>query len=388
MYKLNGDLKVRIRSILPNYITLLCGIILITTISGKIYLEYLIPLFALFYFLIVKRGTVQGSAGKDIFILFGTFITIQAAGLLQNITIYSIKNILTSASVFVIVYTILAGEVLVQPGYIKIFYIVICIALTGLSGVDAGSKNAIAGNAVFLYLLLIVLLAGNEYTSKKRRRKKAGFRLYSVVIGMLPGVVFSFLYSARTALLVSIALILFYFIFYYINLKTRTYWKLFSVMVVFIVVGLSFYINIKSFSWYLELNELSLQYFGKNIDSSRSYLWQTSLAELKGLDWIWGLGTGITPFIPRYFNSSFHNSFIQTLMQNGIIALLCLIFIFWILWKHIVQIKERRLRALFMSAFIAVVAYNCMECCLLQNKSFLGMIQWIILSLGVYYANT
>ena len=47
------------------------------------------------------------------------------------------------------------------------------------------------------------------------------------------------------------------------------------------------------------------------------------------------------------------------------------------------KIKERSLRALFVSAFVAVIAYNCMECCLLQNKTFLGMMQWMVLALGV-----
>lgn len=239
---------------------------------------------------------------------------------------------------------------------------------------------------VFLFLLLTLILHERYLRNHQNKRGLGIMTAIRFSICMMPAVIFSFLCASRTALFVSILLVVLFCLFYFFDFKPSTYKKLFTVMLIFIVLGLTLYINAKDYKWYESLNVISQQYFGKNIDSSRSYLWQTSLAQLKGTDWIWGLGTGIKPFIPRYANSSFHNSFIQTLMQNGVIGLSCVVFIFWIIWTNIVKIEVRPLRALFMSAFVAVVLYNCMECCLLQNKSFLGMIQWSILSLGVYYA--
>lgn len=386
MYKLNCNLKVKIRSILPNYITLLCGMILITTISGKIYLEYLIPLFALFYFFVVKRGMIQGPVSKDIFVMFVSFIVLQCIGLLKNVTFYSVKNIITSSCVLFLVAAILRGSNRAQAFYIKIYYVIACISIPFLSRMQMTSKNTITGCMVFLFLLLTLILHERYLRNHQNKRGLGIMTAIRFSICMMPAVIFSFLCASRTALFVSILLVVLFCLFYFFDFKPSTYKKLFTVMLIFIVLGLTLYINAKDYKWYESLNVISQQYFGKNIDSSRSYLWQTSLAQLKGTDWIWGLGTGIKPFIPRYANSSFHNSFIQTLMQNGVIGLSCVVFIFWIIWTNIVKIEVRPLRALFMSAFVAVVLYNCMECCLLQNKSFLGMIQWSILSLGVYYA--
>ena len=388
MQRLKVNLGIKVSSVLPNYITLLCGIILITFVTEKMYLEYLIPFCSLNYFLIIKRGKIQGSVGKKMFILFGIFIAIQFAGLLKNVTVYSVKNILTSGSVFLIIYTILSGKFKIQKEYIKIYYFMACIVLFFLSKIETNSKNTLAGCAIFLYLLLIVLMEWNKSEERKRTKQKGCRMELIVMIGMLPAIIFSLVYSSRTALFTGIFIILLYFAFYLFDLNARTYQRVFGPMLFFIIAGLVIYINAKNYSWYDSINTISLKYFGKNIDSSRSYLWRTSLAELKGLNLILGMGTGITPFIKRYANSSFHNSFIQTLMQNGVVGLLCLIVIFWILWKHIVQITDRSLRALLMAAFFAVVAYNCMECCLLQNKFFLGMIQWMILSLGICYAET
>ena len=254
-----------------------------------------------------------------------------------------------------------------------------------LSKAEIITQNTTAGGMTFLSLLLIILMSEGRYPSGKKGKGKYKTAVW-LVVGMIPAIVFSFAVSARTALFVNLFLIVFYFLFSFFDFRARTYRNMFCIMVVAIIAGLVFYINIRNYSWYTALNAFSYQYFGKNIDSSRSYLWRTSLAELHGSDWIWGLGTGIRPFIPRYANSSFHNSFIQTLMQNGAVGLMCLIFIFGVIWNALAQIRERSTRALFMSAFIAVVAYNCMECCLLQNKAFLGMIQWIILAIGVRYA--
>ena len=385
MLRMNNGLKVKTNSILPNYITLLCSIILITIITGKLYLEYLIPFIAFFCFLVKEKGVIRGCTGKNIFLLFGIFIAIQVMGLIKNLTIFSLKNIMTSGCMFLIIYTVLNGKVGIQKGYIKIYYVIACAAMFLLSKAEIITQNTTAGGMTFLSLLLIILMSEERYPSGKKGKGKYKTAV-RLVVGMIPAIVFSFAVSARTALFVNLFLIVFYFLFSFFDFRARTYRNMFCIMVVAIIAGLVFYINIRNYSWYTALNAFSYQYFGKNIDSSRSYLWRTSLAELHGSDWIWGLGTGIRPFIPRYANSSFHNSFIQTLMQNGAVGLMCLIFIFGVIWNALAQIRERSTRALFMSAFIAVVAYNCMECCLLQNKAFLGMIQWIILAIGVRYA--
>lgn len=387
MYKLRVNLKIDRNSIIPGYLTILCGIILITIITDFIYFEYLIPVCSMIFFACGDKGKIKGKEGKKIFMGMLLFAAIQVIGLFGNFTIYSIKNILTTCATFLLIYTLAFGKISVQKYYIKFYYFMaclVCIAMIFIRNSAVEGGNTVAGYFTFYFLMLTAMLADRGSLKGGASSKTRNYKTV-IVLGcsILPPVIFSFLYAARTALIVSIFVLMFYFIFYIFNFEEKVYRRLFFVMLFFIVVALIVYIYATSFDWYDSVNALSVKYFGKNIDSSRSFLWRTSLRELRGFHWITGLGTGITPSLARYAGSSFHNSFIQTLMQNGILGLSSLIFVFWILWKNIVKIKERSLRALFMSAFVAVIAYNCMECCLLQNKTFLGMMQWMVLALGV-----
>lgn len=369
---------------IPNYITALSGFAMLTIITGLIQLEYLLPVLALAYFLIVQKGMIRNKTNKAIFLLFAGFVFLQIIGLIGNFTVYSLKNILSSGCAFLLICTVSDCRIRVQ-GYIKLLYILVCLtcalAMTSHKGND--SQNTVAGYYLFFTLTLIVLLVHKKGLGDRTKSFKIAMVLSC---SLLPSMVFAWIYAARTAFFVNLMVIFFYFLFYFLDLKDKTYKWLFVVILVLVFVGLTIYINASKYSWYGTYNILSVKYFGKNIDSSRSYLWMTSLSELKGMKLIFGLGTGTTPSMGRYAGSSFHNSFIQTVMQNGIWGLTCLIVIFYLIWEKLTQINARSLRALFLSAFIAVVAYNCMECCLLQNKTFLGMLQWILLAIGLNYS--
>ena len=123
--------------------------------------------------------------------------------------------------------------------------------------------------------------------------------------------------------------------------------------------------------------------FGKNIDSSRSYLWNESLKILSDWQYLLGMGTGKLPEVERYKSSSFHNSYLQLLMQNGLLGLMVLMMLFRKLWNLVIRTQIDDIVYFAISIFIAIIIYNCFETTLFQNKTFLGITEWV--ALGICY---
>lgn len=125
-----------------------------------------------------------------------------------------------------------------------------------------------------------------------------------------------------------------------------------------------------------------MEVFGKNLDSSRPYLWSSELSRLKN-DFFVGLGTGVLPQLERYAVSSFHNTYIQLLMQNGLIGLICLLVYLNVLWKTIASYIDAKLGKLLLAVLVGILIYNCFEVTLLSNKIFVGIVQWYGLVVGI-----
>ena len=143
-----------------------------------------------------------------------------------------------------------------------------------------------------------------------------------------------------------------------------------------------FYINIKEIYFYEFFDSISYNLFGKFLDSSRPFLWSESLKILSGWQYFIGAGTGKLPEIARFENSSFHNTYLQLFIQNGILGLIALIAVFKKLWNLIISNEIDEMSYLVISIFIGVIIYNCFETTLLQNKTFLGIVEWLTISIG------
>lgn len=159
----------------------------------------------------------------------------------------------------------------------------------------------------------------------------------------------------------------------------KKYRRLFYIYVLCLVAVIVFYIYLPTFSWYRDVNKYSLLLFNKNLNSSRGGLWLNELARLEDGTWLTGLGTGTLPAMERYSKSSFHSSFIQIMMQNGIIGLICLVFIFYGFWKQFAFYLEDNSIRYAGAILLGIMLYNCFEVTLLQNKISVGISEWFIL---------
>jgi len=219
-----------------------------------------------------------------------------------------------------------------------------------------------------------------EEISKKDKRKFHGELVLVVVLNCF----LSYLYDSRTPILVSIVIVLVFGFFNIVEPKTITLKSIYWVGVCCTTIFTCVYMYITEFSWYNEINQYSNFYFNKNIDSGRPALWRSIFEQLKGMELLIGKGTGVLPTWTKY--SSVHNSFLQIVLQNGLLGLAIVIMIFWYVWKRNARNPKSLVSKLSMSILVGIIVLNCFETTLLSNKAFLGTMQWMILGISMAYS--
>lgn len=250
--------------------------------------------------------------------------------------------------------------------------------------------NSLAGMAVFVCVVLF--FSGIKYSDyiksakPERHSSSRDWKKKIIVVAMIIALLFFLvvIYESHARSALSVLLIIFS-LFILLTLwkpKRKTLIFLFWFCIALGILGIAAYINVREFGWYSYLNDYSVELFGKNIDTSRPLLWSMSIEAL-GDNWLTGLGTGFLPSFGRFTDVSFHNSYLQILVPNGIVALVCLILIFFFIWRELASCADDVLVRLVISAFIGILVYNCFEATLLSNKLGVGFLEWFVLSMGV-----
>lgn len=234
-------------------------------------------------------------------------------------------------------------------------------------------QNTLSGGLCFFYCMnLFFYFSSNE--SKKKR----------ILIPFILLALFSlWITKGRTGVFTFVFILVFYIFLNRVAKNNKIYGKLLLAFVIGLIIGLIFYSNITSFSWYEDVNQYSVEYFGKNLDSSRGEIWITELSRLNGNSYVFGLGTGILPELERYSTASFHSTYVQMLIQNGISSLVVLYMIFYFITKRLEQFRSDKAIRFCFAVLLGVILYNCFETTLLQNKISVGIIEWFILGLGI-----
>lgn len=356
-------------------------IMMITKVVTEIIgLEYVILLLGMLFSIcfIIQQG-IEFNIFKTLFPLLLLFV-VQCAGFIRNPGMQALRTIIAVIGIWGISYCLLRRDKETCSIWYKLCFallIIFCFYQYWNGGEEFfSSKNSLAACLTFLYFDYLILNYINESELKSKRQK-----VYSIICCIVL-LFFVFVTSSRTALFTFLLILLIYVCLCFIRLQTKTLNIAYWLFVFGLVVIISVYTNIHNFSWYNEINQYSLSFFGKNLDSSRPYLWSSELSRLKS-DLFIGLGTGILPQLEHYTDSSFHNTYIQLLMQNGLIGLACLLVYLNNLWKIITCYIDTALGKLLLAMLIGVLIYNCFEVTLISNKIFVGTVQWYGLTVGI-----
>ena len=238
-------------------------------------------------------------------------------------------------------------------------------------------KNTLSGILVFVIAYMVYCHTRDcdeQGVGFFRPRIRAGALLVSVVLA----IVMIDIAKSRTALIVFLIIALTFMLLIKAKPSPKTLKIAFFVFIGLLFAALFIYANAKSFGWYDFLNGYSVRIFGKNIDSSRSALWMQALDSLSS-NYVFGLGTGVQPE-GSFAGKSFHNSFLQLLVENGIVGLLVFLAALYFLWAQISESPYPKSRAAAIAIFSGIIIYNCFESTLLCNKLSLGFIEWLLIA--------
>lgn len=370
-----------------NYILLLWMLACICVINKFLNiipnLDYLVWIVSCVIF-IIKVTHKYTSDESKLLLLFALLVLIQAIGCLQNLSIFSLRNLISSTMTMVLLTVLFILSKIKRSKLFNIFYFLTLVISLSVSIGFQRLGNTLPACIVFLTVgFLLYNIKYYQMINKEKIYnviKKLRYLFFSIPIAATLYITFHA--ESRSSLAVLFIIICSNFIFQLLEVNKTFLNRIFLCILIIITFSLIIYINLTKFSWFKDLNFYSQLYFDKNINSGRDYIWSYTFSNMEWWQFIIGCGTGKLPAITRYAESSFHNTFIQLFVQNGIIGLSILIAILRYIWNLILannSIKDARLS---ICIFIGVIIYNCFECTLIANKAFLGSIQWILLAIA------
>lgn len=342
----------------------------------SIYFEYLA--YGTILLFPMLNNTIFGKRNAQIIIkIYFLLLVLQIIGLFQICTIFSLKNIISALVVFIFILILFNHKLKINLELCTISYYAITFVLLIMTYDKVWLKNTIP--AVFLFISCSVGII-NWFYFKRTNNK---FYILNTLLPVLLSTYISYQHHSRTALFTLFIVITSFFIIKKWGGKGINLYYLFYCLIFSIFFMTYFYVNIKDFYFYNFFDSLSYELFGKFLDSSRPFLWSESLKILNGWQYLFGAGTGKLPEIERFQNSSFHNTYLQLFIQNGILGVFILIILFRKLWNLIISSQIDDIVCASISIFVGIIIYNCYETTLLQNKTFLGIVEW--LTLGICY---
>lgn len=353
--------------------------VLVIFISYQNIVAYMLFAMALFYFFTSIAMQKWCVTEGIVFILFMSMVLMQIIGLVPEFLPYGIRCV--GGTFCVMIFCLLLMQTDKQDDkkwyFVKLWAIIIPVYVITLSNLRPDLilkyQNLISGTCCFLYCMFIYLLLCD---SQQMNRGIFGCILVLDMISLL-------ITKGRTGLLVFTFVIVINYILNGMSLRFRKFKVYFILFVLCLFVGLTIYCYIDKFGFYDQINYYSEVLFNKNINSGRPALWKNELSRINVDNMLLGIGTGTLPTMERYIGTSFHNSFIQMIIQNGVVFF-C---VFLLLIYYIVCQFERKKADPAISFCYAVVLgcmlYNCFETTLLQNKISIGIVQWAIIALGI-----
>lgn len=339
-------------------------------------IEYIFcALSGMFVLILVSKIRIARASLPIYFFAMGLVVAM-ILGLVTNINMNAIRQIIFMC---IIVVLFLYGELLDELKcdlYFYVSYLLMCIAnIIRLYVLEMSiEENVLAGQLLFLFMLFNLL-----FLLKKKQLEK----IDKIIIcgNILLGLALLYQTKSRTALLVLAFAFLLTMIVLKIKLSKKVYRCIFWVVFIGCIVMIFIYMYVTKLPFYDSINKMSLKAFDKNIDSARSYLWLSQLQRIKH-GWMMGCGTGTLPDLFRYQSSSYHNSYIQLLVQNGVIGCFFLIMLLWSWWKSFEEYRNDWFIRLVNVYFICIIIYNCFETTLIANKFSIAIIEWLILMMG------
>ena len=162
---------------------------------------------------------------------------------------------------------------------------------------------------------------------------------------------------------------------------SKMYRLWFGVFIIFLVLLVLFISYSSEFSIFGQVEALVSEHTGRSLHSGRQLIWPIALEDISYKP-IFGHGAGyLINSLPGAETWSAHNVYLQVSMQVGLTGLALLLLVLYLVLKNM-QVRENpSVSFVFMTVWLIIVIYNCLEVSLIQNAMPIAVMQWLIFGL-------
>lgn len=253
------------------------------------------------------------------------------------------------------------------------FYIPFFVIASTASGIGVNSNSL---SAIILFSSFFPILYNVGY--KKRNRQLKAFVILLLVTVLI------FLTGSRSIMLALAFGLVTYISWRYFSKSKALYNLYFGLVSTFIFFTTLISPYIYRSKYFPMLNQLSHRLFDKPLLTGRDNIWRNLIDAISIKPWT-GYGASYAPTNLYETNFSSHNLYLQIALQVGLFGVILLFIFLFRLWnKSYIYSADSRTRVV-CSFLIAIIIHQTFEVSLTQNYFVIGLIQWMIISLGFSY---
>ena len=281
----------------------------------------------------------------------------------------SVNAIVLSMILFFFTYYQMYGANLIEDKRFRQLTVLISLAIVILSTFEFNQKNFDYGTGYYASLLILLMFM--------RKKNNFIFIFSHVLITVFLSVYSNF----RMMFVIEIFMVTAYFFITYKKPKPFFSTLGFIGFMAALLQAFFIYINIKQSPYLQSINQVLVEWTGRQITSGREVLWP-SIVDKIATQPILGLGGSIRPEDFMHTNFSAHNYYLQLTLQVGLTGLTLLTIGLVVIWHRFSASgwKDPRV-VLGASIFLSFLLHNFSEVLMLQNAQIVSLNAWIIIGI-------
>lgn len=330
--------------------------------------------FMLFTFSI---NNIRFNSNNSCMYLFMSFIVlIYTAGILNYMSVESIITTIKISLLFI--FCIVSSRFNYENyNYIKVlkFGLYLYLLIFGFEILKYGNTiNIIGTNTASLAFIICIYFCLLIYLKTKTKRS---------LIFVILFFTFIIINRARTSILVTAFSVIVYFCWGIITKKKFVYRLFIILLILMVFVFIYLYTYSEDIEFFNILNEFSRKYFNKNFHSGRNIIWKNSFVFINEKPFL-GYGSGIVPDdIFDNSGNSTHSFYIQVLLQVGWLGMMFWCLLFYSIWDMFWHTRMNKATRLSASFFVGILIQNMFELTFYSNKISIGIMQWLVVAIGI-----
>ncbi|QHS23524.1 O-antigen ligase family protein [Virgibacillus sp. MSP4-1] len=336
----------------------------------------------LVYYVLWNRLSINGPV-RNIMITFIILSFFQTISYVINIDDNSMQELLRLLLYFGLILTFILikwdSESLTKFGH----FLSVLVLLILIDWVSSGYQTHLFKGSLLRHPnALAVLLFTFLYFQILSIRFTVGFQrvyfIYTLMVNLL------LIYSTGSrSIFLSIFLV---FISALLLKYIKKFYRLFFLILIsFSLVFFYLFVKLSDMKIGHTLNSISLNLLDKPLFNGRQKVWSQIWPHVTESPLV---GHGVEVDGRQFTNPVFtaHNQYLQMALEVGVLGLAVFLVLLFLIWKLLIISADKNFAAnLSISFFVAILIYENFELTLFQNNYEIGMMQWLVITSGIYF---